>query len=93
MSGVTEINARQTVLSRNVLRTQLLLHRHRIVRSTFHRGIVGNDDAFSSNAKNHCGVNRCIVAVQLSPFDLSDAGDHTRSRNVVIAVQLIAGEL
>ena len=45
---VDQIDAGQTVLARDVLRAQVLLHRHRIVGAALDRGVVADDDAFAS---------------------------------------------
>jgi hypothetical protein len=47
-TGVDQINAWQVVLLRDLLRPQVLLHRHRKIRAAFDCGIVGHDHAFAS---------------------------------------------
>ncbi len=44
-SGIDQVYARQTVLQRNFLRSQVLLYRHRKVGSAFHGGVVRDYDA------------------------------------------------
>ena len=41
---IDEIQARQPVLERDLLRAEVLLHGHRIVRAALHRGVVRDDD-------------------------------------------------
>ena len=45
---VDEIEARQLVLLRHLLRTQVLLHRQRKVRTTFHRRVVRDDHTLAA---------------------------------------------
>ncbi len=45
-AGIDQIDAGQPVHPRDLLRAQMLLHRHREVGAALHRGIVGDDDAF-----------------------------------------------
>jgi hypothetical protein len=40
---VHQVHARQPVLQRDLLRAQMLLHRHRIVSAAFDRGVVAHD--------------------------------------------------
>src|SRR5437660_646613 len=47
-AGVHHVDARQVVLARDVLRAQMLLHRHRVVGAALDGGIVGDDDAFAA---------------------------------------------
>ena len=42
-AAVDQIDARQAVLQRDLLRAQVLLHRHREVGAALHRGVVGDD--------------------------------------------------
>ena len=44
-AGVDEVDARQVVLLRHLLRAQVLLHRQREVRAALDRRVVGDDDA------------------------------------------------
>ena len=46
-AGIDQIDARQPVLARDLLRAQVLLHRQRIVGAAFDRGIVADDHAFA----------------------------------------------
>ncbi len=45
-AGIDEIDARQPACARDLLRAQMLLHRHREIRAALHRRVVGDDDAF-----------------------------------------------
>ena len=45
---VDEVDAGQAVLQRDLLRAQVLLHRHREVGAALHRGVVGDDHHFAS---------------------------------------------
>ena len=47
-AGVDEVEARQAVLTRNLLRTQVLLHGERVVRAALHRRVVRDDHALSA---------------------------------------------
>ena len=46
-AGIDEIDARQPVLARDLLRAQVLLHRHRVVGAALDGGIVADDHAFA----------------------------------------------
>ena len=46
--GVDEVEARQPVLRRDLLRAQVLLDREREVRAALDRGVVGDDDALAA---------------------------------------------
>ncbi len=62
---VHQINAGQVVLLRNLLRTQMLLHRHGIVGAALHCGIVADDHAVhpadTANAHDHARARRVVV--------------------------------
>ncbi len=67
-AGIDQIDARQTVLLRDLLRPHVLFHRHRKIRAALHRGVVGNDDAFAPGYPTHAGNdagggNRTVVHV------------------------------
>ena len=47
-AGIDEIDARQVVLARDVLRAQVLLHRQRIVGAALDRRVVADDHAFAA---------------------------------------------
>ena len=42
-AGVDEVDARQPVVQRDLLRAQVLLDRHRVVRAALDGGVVGDD--------------------------------------------------
>jgi len=46
-AAVDQIDARQPVLLRDFLRTQMLLDRHRVIGAALHRGIVAHDHALA----------------------------------------------
>ena len=54
-AGIDHIDARQVILERDLLRAQVLLHGHRIVRAAFHRRIVDDDDAFAARNASDAG--------------------------------------
>ena len=58
-AGVDQVDARQAVLLRDLLRAQVLLHRHRVVGAALHRRVVGDDHAFAArdaaDAGDHAG--------------------------------------
>ncbi len=64
-AGVDEINARQPVLQRDLLRAQMFLHRHREIRSAFDGGVVSDDQAFTllhaSDAGDQTRAGRFVV--------------------------------
>ena len=45
-TGIDQVDARQVVLLGDLLRAQVLLHRHRVVGAALDRGVVGHDHAF-----------------------------------------------
>ena len=47
-AGIDHVDAGQIVLPRNVLRAQMLLHRHRIIGAALDGGVIGDDDAFAA---------------------------------------------
>ena len=64
-AGIDQINARKPVLARDLLRAQMLLHRHRIIGAAFDGGIVADDDAFAvtdaTDASDEAGAMDVIV--------------------------------
>ncbi len=54
-AGVHEVDARQPVLPRNLLRAQMLLHRHRIIGAALDRGVVAHDHAFAPRHAANAG--------------------------------------
>ena len=65
-AGIDQIDAGQPVLARDLLRAQMLLHRHRIVGAALDRGVVAHDHAFAAfdaaDAGDQAGaVDRVVV--------------------------------
>ena len=62
---VDEVDARQPVLERDLLRAQVLLDRHRVVRAALDRRVVGDDDAGRAldpaDAGDDPGARRVVV--------------------------------
>ena len=46
-AGIDHVDAGQIVLPRDILRAQMLLHRHRIIGAALDGGVVGDDHAFA----------------------------------------------
>jgi hypothetical protein len=67
-AGVDEVDARQAVLQRHLLRTQVLLDRHRVVGAAFDGRVVGDDHALPpghpADPGDHPGA-RGVTAVEL----------------------------
>ena len=53
-AGVDEVDARQPVLQRDLLRAQMLLDRDRVVGAAFDRRVVGDDHALASRTPGRC---------------------------------------
>ncbi|MCY1447080.1 hypothetical protein D9M71_636830 [compost metagenome] len=74
-AGVHQIDARQAVLQGDGLCTQVLLHRQRVIRAAFYRGVVGHDHAFhafhAADAGNHARRWH-VFAVHLMGGQLAD---------------------
>ena len=47
-AGIHHVDAGQIVLPRDILRAQMLLHRHRVIGAALDGGVVGDDDAFAA---------------------------------------------
>ena len=65
-AGIDQIDARQPVLARDLLRAQMLLHRHRIIGAALDRRVVADDHAFAAldaaDAGDDAGaVNRVVI--------------------------------
>jgi hypothetical protein len=54
-AGVDEIDAREVVLLRDLLRPEVLLHGHGIVGAALDGGVVGHDDAFAAGDSADAG--------------------------------------
>ena len=66
-AGIDKIKAGQVVLPRDLLRAQMLLHRDRIIRTAFHRRVIGDDDAFAAHDRRDAGddaARRHLLAIQ-----------------------------
>ena len=72
---IDQIDAGQTVLAGDSLRPQVLLHAQRIVGTTLHRGVIGDDHALnaldSADTGNHPG-RRNRLAIDLMGGQLAD---------------------
>src|SRR5690606_2689319 len=64
-AGVDEVQARQVVLQRDLLRSQVLLDRDRVVGTALDGGVVGDDDALATgdtaDAGDHAGAGALVV--------------------------------
>ena len=64
-AGIDQVDARQPVLARNLLRAKVFLDRDRVVGATLHRRIVGDDHAFAArhpaDACDHARAGAFVV--------------------------------
>ena len=64
-AAVDQIDARQAVLQRDLLRAQVLLHRQREIGAALHRGVVGDDHHLAArhpaDAGDQAGARRLAV--------------------------------
>jgi hypothetical protein len=64
-AGIHQVDARQVVLLRDLLRAQVLLHRHRVIGAALHGGVVGDHHAVhaldAADAGDHAGRRRFAV--------------------------------
>ncbi len=72
---IDQIDAGQAVLRRDLLRAQMLLHRHRVIGAALDGGVVGDDDAFAPRdpadpADHRGGVH--VAAVHAPGGELAD---------------------
>jgi hypothetical protein len=51
---VHQVDARQAVLHRDLLRAQVLLHRHRVVGAALHGGVVADDHHVDARSPGRC---------------------------------------
>jgi len=62
---IDQVDARQPVLERDLLRADVLLHRRRIVGAALHRRVVGDDEHFAprdaADARDDPGRRRAVV--------------------------------
>ena len=89
-AAVDEIDARQPVLERDVLRPEVFLDGHRVIRAALDRGVVGDDDAgrvlHPADPGDDAGSRRVVVvqAVRGERAQLEEG--RTRIEQVVDAV-------
>ena len=62
-AGVHQIDARQAVLLRNLLRAQVLLHRHRVIGAALHGRVIAHDHALPPRNAPHPADDRCAADV------------------------------
>ena len=88
---VDEVDARQPVLQRDLLRPQMLLDRHRVVGAALHRRVVGDDHAFlavdTADAGDH-SRGRSFAVVHAPGRELADLEE--RRAGVEQAVDALA---
>jgi hypothetical protein len=64
-AGVNQVHARQSVLRRNLLRAQMLLHGQREVRASLDRGVVRDDHAIApldhADPRDDAGAGRLPI--------------------------------
>ncbi|MNQ89209.1 hypothetical protein D3C85_1045090 [compost metagenome] len=74
-AGIHQVDAGQAILAGDGLGAQVLLHRQRVVGTTFHRGVVGHDHAFhafhATDACDHAGGGY-VFAIHLMGGQLAD---------------------
>ena len=54
-AGIDQVEAGQPVLARDLLRPQMLLHRHRVIGAAFDGGIIADDYTFASGDSANAG--------------------------------------
>ena len=72
---IDEIDARQPVLARDLLRAQVLLHRHRVVGAALDRRVVADDHAFAAGHAADAGDDagrRDVVVVHAERGELRE---------------------
>jgi hypothetical protein len=72
---VDEVDARQAVLRRDLLRAQVLLHRHRVIGAALDGGVVGDDHALAARDAADAGDHRRgmhVAAVHAVRGELAD---------------------
>ena len=95
-AGVDEVDARQPVVQRHLLRAQVLLHRHRVVGAAFDRRVVGDDHALApldaADAGDDAGaVDRVLVhAVGGKRRELEERPAGINQRHHALAGQQLA---
>ena len=74
-AGVDEVNARQAIVERDLLRAQVLLDRDRVIGPALHRRVVRDDhtlDAAHAPDPRDDAAGRQPVVVELVPGELAD---------------------
>ena len=97
---VDEVDARQVVLARDLLRAQVLLHRQRVVRAALDRRVVADDHAFAAGdaadaGDDARGGDRAVVHPvrgQLRELEERRAGIEQRA-HALARQQLAAGDV
>ena len=77
---IDQINARQTVLGRDLLGAQMLLDRHRIIRSALDRRIVGDDHDLAAVNDADAGDKSGAVHVALVHAEGGERADFQKRR-------------
>ncbi len=95
-AGVDEVDAREPVVLGDLLGTQVLLHRHRVVRAALDGGVVGDDDAFAAVHPADAGDDarsraRIVVhAVRGQRGELEERGARVEERFDAVAGRQLA---
>jgi hypothetical protein len=95
-AGIDQVDARQVVLLGDLLRAQVLLHRHRVVGAALDRGVVGHDHAFHAahpaDAGHHAGGGHGVVvhAVRGQRRDFQEGAAGVEQGVDAVAQQLAA---
>ncbi len=75
-AAVDQIDARQPVFLRNLLRAQMLLDRHRVIGAALHRGIVAHDHALAPrdppDPGDHPRAGDVVPVIQAIGSELAD---------------------
>ena len=79
-AGIDEIDAGQPVLERDLLRAQMLLHRHRIVGAALDRRIVGDDHRLAARDPADAGDQAGAVHVALVHAEGGERADFEERR-------------
>ena len=99
-AGVDQVDARQPVLRRDLLRAQVLLHRHRVVGAALDGGVVRHDHAFAArdaaDAADHGGRVH-VAAVHAPSGELADLEEGRAGieqlQHALARQQLAAGDM
>ena len=79
-AGIDQIDARQTVLRRDLLRPQVLLHRHRIVGAALDGRVVGDDHRLPAMDEADSGDEPGPVHVALVHAESRERADFEKGR-------------